>query len=686
MTVETAAAGVMRAPASVVTILTLVALAQISVIGYVGGRQVAWLMWSALAMLLAATCAIHHLIRAGELRRLGWILGGAAAVAVWLGVVQATAMAPEFSFRSTWTWWTALLLVPVARLAWQWGFGGALLLVLVVPAGLHGLWLAGISLASPMGYAVIGQDPNILADRIVLLLVAAMAGYGYVILTASSPRSGSSIPLFSLLFSLAVVSAVLIHQGLNARAGMGLLLASSVVLALVQGERRLWLLPLGIALAYALPWLFPEWANFRQSGSATRLSLAALEDLGAGSTREALRDAAWSMLPMAGLTGLGFGGFALLYPQMRGADDGTHGVLVHNDFLQLLIEAGPPMLVAVLAFGGICAWAGCRVAWRLWAQRGSERQDRDLLLAFAALLGVGVVLAHAFINFPLFDPALLNITLAAGVIGASVAFRGAPGSVTLGDGDTEATADGEGAQAGLARITSFGTLAVLAVLWLHAGGQVLAQVTLTTQYSPFPGVAPPDLSAHSRARWADRLQALGLGYGLPAYSQAHFVALLRAERGGSLPPAVEAFALERFEAAMRASPFNERIYVDYAAFLAETGRGGLDERLAILERGLEHRPMGPQLWWAIAHHRDAAGQWEPVAAATTEDWFRVCHFAAYNDLRAARGFYQLIPKSVGAMHPDEMARCGAVIDRVISRGDRMRELQQQAATDGRGVG
>lgn len=664
--------------------LILVGLAQVAVLGYVGGRQGAWLMWSALALLPAAALALHHLLHAPDLRRHGLVLGAALAVAVWLGVVQLTAMAPEFGLRNTWMWWSALLLVPVARLAWQWGFAPSLLLVLVVPAGLHGLWLAGVSLASPMGYAVIGQDPNLLADRIVLLLVAAMTGYG--MLSMASARGGSRSLLLPLLLTLGVVSAVLIHQGLNARAGMGLLLASSAVLALVQEDRRLWLLPLAIAVAYALPWLFPEWASFRQSGSAARLSLLALEqDLGTGSTREALRSAAWSMLPMAGLTGLGFGGFALLYPQLRGADDGTHGVLVHNDFLQLLIEAGPPMLVAVLAFAGVCAWAGCLVAWRLWAQRGGDRQDRGLLLAFAALLGVGVVLAHAFINFPLFDPTLLNITLAAGVIGASMALSGEPEAGTSGPEQVEA-ADGTGSDGAvrLARMSSFGALAVLAVLWLHAGGQVLAQVTLMTQYSPFPGVAPPDLSAHSRARWADRLQALGLGYGMPAYSQAHFVAVLRAERGGSLPPEVEAFALERFENAMDASPFNERIYVDYAAFLAETGRGSLEDRLAILERGLEYRPMGPQLWWAIAHHRAAAGQWEPVAAATTEDWFRVCHFAAYHDLRAARGFYQLIPDSVGAMHAEEMARCGAVIDRVISRGERMRELQ--AATNGRGVG
>ena len=684
MTVEADHLGV-RSTSFVSALLVLVGLAQVAVVGYVGGRQGARLMWSALALLPAAALALHHLLRGSELRRHGLLLGAALAVALWLGVVQFTAMAPEFGLRNTWMWWSALLLVPVARLAWQLGFGQWLLLALVVPAGLHGLWLAGVSLASPMGYAVIGQDPNILADRVVLLLVAAMAGYG--MLTMSAARRGTPGLLLPLLLALAVVSAVLMHQGLNARAGMGLLLASSVVLALLQNDRRLWLLPLAIAVAYALPWLFPEWANFRQSGAATRVSLAALEDLGTGSTREALRDAAWSMLPMAGLTGLGFGGFALLYPQMRGADDGTHGVLVHNDFLQLLIEAGPPMLLAVLAFAGVCAWAGCRVAWRLWTQRGGDGQDPDLLLACAALLGVGVVLAHAFINFPLFDPALLNITLAAGVIGTSAACSGAPGAATIGpEGAEEANGTGSDEAARLARLASFGVLVLLAGFWLYAGGQTLAQVTLMTQYSPFPGVSPPDLTAHARARWADRLQALGLGYGLPAYSQAHFVAVLRAERGGSLPPEVEAFALERFETAMRASPFNERIYVDYAAFLAETGRGSLDDRLAILERGLEYRPMGPQLWWAIAHHRAEAGQWEPVAAATTEDWFRVCHFAAYHDLRAARGFYHLIPDSVRELHDDEMARCGAVIDRVISRGERMRELQRQAATNGRGVG
>ncbi len=653
--------------------LVLVALAQALVMGYTGGRQVAWLMWSALLMLIASGIALQQLLKLEGLRAHGVVLAAAAGVALWLGIVQLSAMVPEFSFRSTWMWWSALLLVPVARLAWQQGFALALLVALILPAGLHALWLAGVALTHPMGYRGLGHDPNVLADRIVVLCVLAMAVA--VIQRPSLELERSRSAIFLGLIGLALAAALLIQQGLNARAGMALLVAAAAILAVVQRDWRLGLLPLLMLVVYALPWLFPEWATFRQSGSAARLSLAALEqDLGTGSTRDALRAAAWSMLPLAGFTGLGFGGFALLYPQMRQAGDGTHGVLVHNDYLQLLIEAGPPMLVALLAFALLCAFSWCRVAWRLWAGTEGGESRRDLILAQAALLGVGVVLAHAFINFPLFDAALLNITLVAGVIGISVAFRGASAPATA-----AAAVDQASEAARPLRLASFAALGLLGLLWLQAGGHVLAQLTLSAQHSPFPGVAPLDLSAQQRARWAERLQAFGLGYGMPAFSQAHLLAVMRAERGGDLPEEVERFAIDRFEAALAGSPYNEMIYVQYAAFLEETGHGSVEDRIALLERGLERRPMGPQLWWALAYHRDAAGQWEPVAEAMSEEWFRVCRFAAYNNLRAARGFYQLIPESVRAAHPDEIARCGAAIDRVVQRSEQYRALQQATA-------
>lgn len=672
----TIAAPMAPSRAVVAGLLILVALAQALVMGYTGGRQVAWLMWSALLMLIASGIALQQLLKVERLRAHGPVLAAAAAIALWLGIVQFSATVPEFGFRSTWMWWSALLLVPVARLAWQQGFALVLLVALILPAGFHALWLASIALTHPMGYVGLGHDPNVLADRIVLLFLLAMAGAAIALRGFVLERT-TSAALLGLL-GLAAACALLIQQGLNARAGMALLVAAAAILAVIQRDWRLGLLPLLMLVVYALPWLFPEWATIRQSGSAARLSLAALEqDLGTGSTRDALRAAAWSMLPLAGFTGLGFGGFALLYPQMREAGDGTHGVLVHNDYLQLLVEAGPPMLVALLAFALLCGWSWCRVAWQLWTRTESAAPRRDLILAQAALLGVGVVLAHAFINFPLFDAALLNITLVAGVIGISVAYQGSPAPLAAAE-----PSDNEGQAARPLRLASFAALGLLGLMWLQAGGHVLAQVTLSAQHSPFPGVAPLDLSAQQRARWAERLQALGVGYGMPAFSQAHLLAVMRAERGGDLPEAVERFAVDRFEAALAGSPYNEMIYVQYAAFLQETGRGSVEERIALLERGLERRPMGPQLWWALAYHRNEGGQWEPVARAMSEEWFRVCRFAAYNDLRAARGFYDLIPESVRAAHPEEIARCRGAIDRVVQRTERYRALQQQAAAGG----
>ncbi|MDZ7827197.1 MAG: hypothetical protein U5R48_15640 [Gammaproteobacteria bacterium] len=50
-------------------------------------------------------------------------------------------------------------------------------MLIVVPAGLHALAREGVALASPLADRVLGQDPNLLSDRIIIFVAFAMAAY-----------------------------------------------------------------------------------------------------------------------------------------------------------------------------------------------------------------------------------------------------------------------------------------------------------------------------------------------------------------------------------------------------------------------------------------------------------------------------------------------------------------------------
>ncbi|MDZ7827198.1 MAG: hypothetical protein U5R48_15645 [Gammaproteobacteria bacterium] len=55
-----------RHPVVILAILALVACVQSLVVGYTSGRQVAWLMWATLAVMIAAALALRVLLKRGR--------------------------------------------------------------------------------------------------------------------------------------------------------------------------------------------------------------------------------------------------------------------------------------------------------------------------------------------------------------------------------------------------------------------------------------------------------------------------------------------------------------------------------------------------------------------------------------------------------------------------------------------
>lgn len=118
-------------------------------------------------------------------------------------------------------------------------------------------------------------------------------------------------------------------------------------------------------------------------------------------SRQLAREAATEMLGDYWVRGVGAGGFRYLYPEYikhkpmiyeRGMYFWEHA---HNDWLQIPIELGLTGILLVVAGAGWIAW--------VWFRGGGWRHPLVLMIG----LGAGQVMAHAVMDFPFQNPAIL---------------------------------------------------------------------------------------------------------------------------------------------------------------------------------------------------------------------------------------------------------------------------------------
>jgi O-antigen ligase len=105
--------------------------------------------------------------------------------------------------------------------------------------------------------------------------------------------------------------------------------------------------------------------------------------------------AAWLDHPWLG-TGLGTYRMQYLHYRLPQETD-TSGDLAHNDYLQMLMEGGPVLLLLLLCWLGVSLW----LCWKLW--RNTAAADvaarRDAAFALPMALPVIGLFAHANVNF-----------------------------------------------------------------------------------------------------------------------------------------------------------------------------------------------------------------------------------------------------------------------------------------------
>jgi len=309
---------------------------------------------------------------------LGWL--------IWLPLTLFWSM----SIGQALQWVGILSLLPLAYLAWRlvsaysWAQLAlqAILWILLLLLMFWGL-IQGpdTNSAKPQGPF---NDPNTYAGILILLAMPLLAHYLASNL-ATLPRWNRTLQL-TLLGGAALVFFLVASRG----ATLSMLLTLPVLLWVARSQadfiRKLLLLLTVAVTSYGFAlWstagfgnVVQRLANTLHSGDSSRLMLFR-------SALDMIADHPW--------LGNGLGSFRLLYPSYRLPEEaGTGGGWVHNDYLQLWLEGGLPMLVLLLALVG---W----VAWAMWRNARAVKVDNDALVRFGYLSGMMAVFIQANVNF-----------------------------------------------------------------------------------------------------------------------------------------------------------------------------------------------------------------------------------------------------------------------------------------------
>ena len=196
----------------------------------------------------------------------------------------------------------------------------------------------------------------------------------------------------------------------NSRAGLGLgLLAAAIVLAdLAHGVAMRWrLVALGVIALLAVAIV---------TSSAFGIVFSRVNDTG-DDLRWQFAAWSWPLLKQYSVLGSGFGAFKTVYQ----AHEHLAWVFpnyvnaVHDDYLQLVIEAGVPGLVVLLLL--VLSLVICVAAW--WSLPKRDPHRREMALGFAIVI---LFALHSVLDYPLRRPAawiILSVALAC-------AYRGMP--------------------------------------------------------------------------------------------------------------------------------------------------------------------------------------------------------------------------------------------------------------------
>lgn len=354
-----------------------------------------------LAVLLAGMAALSAMVKSVSsggmsvpktpLMALGFLFWALALVSVFLSDVQHVSFLYFGAFSLLPLSFLILVLAPereqVFRRA---GYGIAGVVLLFVPVAAYQYWVYG-TVTWPLA------NPNMMAALFSLAFFAAVG----VVLMENTRADRSFASIAAALFLLGVVLT-------RSQASlMALAFTVALLLFLCIDRVKSRRLELGFVFVFTLITV-PFLSFVVPDGVATPLEtiagrIGAAEDLST-LTRAEIWGAGWQMFKDHALTGTGIGTFFLYYPEYRGADYYSSGLMAHGDPLQFAIEMG------VLAPFLFYAFVILAVVQTVTSVRGLPGGDVRRVLILTPFCALGALVVHAHVSFPFYTPAVAFLT------------------------------------------------------------------------------------------------------------------------------------------------------------------------------------------------------------------------------------------------------------------------------------
>lgn len=232
-----------------------------------------------------------------------------------------------------------------------------------------------------------------------------------------------------------------------------------------KSSKMFWLVLLGlIIIPVSLAEVFKLLQHTGTSDVANRLATLYDPDK-AGYGRFIIWQPAWDLFLQQPFKGIGLGTYFLAIQPYIHPKDVSAGFYVHNDYLQLALEAGIFALLLLLAIMLYSAWRFYR-AWQ-W-----QRFDRNFLLLTAVFCSILTLGIHSFFTFNLY---LIPVMILAGILLARFDHLA---SYLLDEHDTDITAYIDLQQHLPARYFYTVVAVVTLILWYNFGAQAVSAIEL----------------------------------------------------------------------------------------------------------------------------------------------------------------------------------------------------------------
>jgi O-antigen ligase/Tfp pilus assembly protein PilF len=322
-----------------------------------------------------------------------------AAYVGWLALTLIWGTVPNYNIITF--WWLASLplafwlytITPEREGLWLRAAPGMLVLVLIL--AIHATYQLMIRGWEPKSVFL---DINSYAVFLALIALPA-AGYFLAGFTTRAKDNIREIVLGASLFMLVFAMALTSGRGV-----MIVFVAGMAVLVAVAWPRVSRSATMKLVVLTAIGLIA---GNVAAEGRTTTRLMTLIDPETAGYTRFLIWEQAWEIIKESPWLGKGLGTFGLVFPAHRNPLDSSAGFMVHNDYLQIWLEAGLPGLVLLIAVYTAILAMFLRVLRRRRRQKGPVIEITGL---FCGLL---VVAMHSFVNFNLY---ILPTSLVAGLV------------------------------------------------------------------------------------------------------------------------------------------------------------------------------------------------------------------------------------------------------------------------------